>query len=186
MTSTTPTDSLPAEESAPAASKNGKAKSGNALSILDQLHARREEIRESDHLDLPVPRWTDPEIIIRYKPVEHAVIRAAGARLEKAPRRDQYELEVSMNADVLIRGCVAVIARLDGREYSLRPGDPEGPFTAFDQDLARNLGLDEAATAREVVRTLFITDGDVLSHAQSLGEFSGYREAQADEGIAGE
>jgi len=97
---------------------------------------------------------------------------------------------VEGNADILIRGCVGVVAIVDGKEYSLRPGDENGEPTKFDQDLAENLGVEgiggRPPTARQVVRSLFLTDGDILSAASEVIRFSGYREAEADSTILGE
>lgn len=159
---------------------------GGKLSVLGQLKARREEIRQGEHLDLPVPRWNDPEVIVRYKPLEHAVIRRAQDAVDKAPKQRQYQTELEGNCDLLIRACEGVIARIDGQDYSLRPGDPKGEPTLFDPDLAANLGLEEGASARQVVKELFITDGDILSHAQALIQWSGYRETEADAQLEGE
>jgi hypothetical protein len=156
------------------------------LSVLGQLKDRREQILQKEHLDLPVPRWSDPEIIVRYKPVPHRYFAAGQKIVEKAVGKDKAKVEVNANIDILIQGCTAVIARLDGQDYSLHPGDPKGDFTTFDPDLADNLGLGENATARETVMALFIVDGDIMSHAASLARFSGYREAEADEGVSGE
>lgn len=154
-------------------------------SILARIAERREEIVNNLHLDLPVPRWTDPEIVVRYRPVEHAVVRSKEAELEKAKPNKRPALEVDLNADLLIRYCVGVAARIDGQEYSLGP-DPKGDLTRFDPDLAAALRLPEDSSAREVVRSLFVTDGDLLSAARALVEWSGYQEAQADEALEGE
>lgn len=157
-----------------------------ALSFLASLKERRQEILEEQTLDLPVPRWTDPEIVVRYKPVEHTMIRNGQARVDKAPKADKARVEVDANTDLLIRACVGVIAKVDGREYSLRPGDPHGEPTVFDTDLAANLGLDDRATARAIVRALYITEGDILAASSKVVEFSGYREAEADSRVEGE
>lgn len=156
------------------------------LSILGQLKTRRTEILQGQHLDLPVPRWADPEIIVRYKPVTHDEIRRAQTTVEKAPKDRRAQVEVNGNCDILIRGCVAIIARIDGQDYSLKPDEPKGDFTTFDSDLAANLGLEEGSTARQVVKALFITDGDILSHAQALVHWSGYKETDADDTLEGE
>lgn len=157
-----------------------------ALSLLGRIQARRDEILAGEHLDLAVPRWTDPEIIVRYHPVDHRVIRRAQGAIEKAPKDRRAAVEVDANADILINGCSAVLARLDGKDYSLRLNDPGGEPTTFDADLAANLGLDSGATARAVVRALFITEGDMFSAAVKLGQWSGYVEAEADEAVEGE
>lgn len=163
---------------------------GAAPSALFSLKERRQEVLEEQILHLPVPRWENPAIVVKYKPVEHSFIRAAQERVRKASNDKKAEVELLSNADMLIRGCVAVVAVVDGKEYSLRPGDEHGEPTRFDQDLAENLGVegigDKPPTARQVVRSLFITDGDILSAANEVVKFSGYREAEADSALVGE
>lgn len=167
-------------------SEQEEARTGNSLSILGSLKERRQQVLEEQVLRLPVPRWSNPDIVVVYRPVDHKYIRAGQDRLAKISKDKRYEAEVDGNADILIRGCVAVLAIVDGREYSLRPGDPEGEPTRFDQDLAENLGLDDGATARATVRALFIAEGDLLSASQKLVEWSGYKETEADAAISGE
>jgi hypothetical protein len=155
---------------------------GNRLSVLGSLKERREQIVEESYIDLPVPRWHDPEVVVRYKPVPHTVVRKA--MNNNVPDKRKGNAEVEANCEVLIYGCVGVFARLDGHEYSMRPGDENGTWTTFDEDLAENLGCNPSAI--EVVRKLYITDGDILSAASKVGEFSGYREQYADEEALGE
>lgn len=158
----------------------------NGLSILGRIKERRQEVIEAQVLKLPVPRWSDPEIIVHYKPVEHAFIRSAQDRVSNAPKDKRYALEVQGNSDILIRGCLAVVAIIDGKQYSLRAGDENGEPTLFDRDLAETLGLDDGATARQVVKGLFIAEGDIMSASQSLVSWSGYKETEADATIQGE
>lgn len=178
---------MPTEPSSDVATPTSASEVGpDRLSVLGQLKERREQILQTEHLDLPVPRWSDPEIVVRYKPVPHRYFAAGQKLVDKTTGKDKAKIEVQANIDVLIQGCTAVFARLDGQDYSLRPGDPKGDFTTFDPDLAENLGLGDGATARETVMALFLVDGDIMSHAASLAKFSGYRETEADEGISGE
>lgn len=163
----------------------GSGDEGRGPSVLLSLKERRQQVLKEQILSLPVPRWSDPAIVVKYQPVPHAFIRKAQSRLEKATKERRAELEIEANADILIHGCVAVVAVLDGREYSLRPGDPEGEPTTFDADLAENLGV-EGSSARKVLRALFLTDGDIMSAATELIKFSGYRETEADAELLGE
>lgn len=167
-----------------------EAQGESSLSVLSSLKERRQQVLEEQVLRLPIPRWDNPAITVKYKPVEHSFIRQAQNRVEKANKDRKADTEVEANADILIRGCVGVIAIVDGKEYSLRPGDENGEPTLFDQDLAENLGMESIGgkppTARKVLQNLFITDGDILSAATELIRFSGYREAEADSTILGE
>lgn len=161
--------------------------STGGLSILGSLKERRQQVFEEQVLRLPVPRWENPEIVVKYRPVEHTLIRQTQTKVENIKdKAKKFEAEVDGNADLLIRGCVAVVAIVDGREYSFRLGDPHGEPTVFDMELAANLGLSDRATAREVVRALFIAEGDIMSASQALVQFSGYRETEADSTVSGE
>lgn len=154
------------------------------LSVLGNLRALRDDLLEHSYKDLKVPRWSEPELYVRYRPVKHSIIRAAMdvGDSKVAARRGAKELKA--NIDVLISGCVGVFALMNGKRYSLRPGDPNGSWTTFDADLAENLGCGQ--TASEVVRALYIAEGDILSAATALAQFSGYTEAEADEAVEGE
>lgn len=157
------------------------------LSILGSLKERRLEVFNAQELRLPVPRWDNPEIVVKYKPVDHKLIRKTQDKVEGIKDKDKkFQAEIDGNADLLIRGCVAVVAIVDGKEYSLRPDDPHGEPTVFDMDLAQNLGLGDRVTAREVVKALFIAEGDIMSASQALVQFSGYRETEADSTVSGE
>ncbi len=157
-----------------------------SASLLGNLKALREEITNSLDLELEVPRWFETKgirVIVRYKPLEHEYIVKTMKTAEKAGQI--AEAIIWANADLLVKACTAVFALVDGKEYSLRPGDENGDFTTFDADLGANLGV-ENPTARRVCRELFLTDGDLITQADRLVDWSGYRKRQADEDFAGE
>lgn len=155
------------------------------VSPLAQLKDRREQIAKAQKLKLKVPRWDNPEIWVEYEPADYETVRRGQIRLEKVTKNRPDE-ELNANADLLVKHCVRVFAILDGAEYSLRPDDPHGDPTRFDPDLAANLGLEENATARATARKLFITDGDLLSHAQDLIRWSGIVTESTDRDYEGE
>lgn len=156
----------------------------DALSVLGQLKERREEIKKSSTIHLPVPRWEDPKIVVQYRPVDHKVFRRVNRVIELAPEGKKSEVEVQQNSDVLAEAVVGVYAVIGGKKYSLREGDPTGEPTKFDEDLANNLGCNNSA--RAVVKALYIFDGDIISTAGKIAEFSGYKEQEADEEVLGE
>jgi len=156
----------------------------SSLSVLGQLKSRREDIVKRQFIDLPVPRWDNPNIVVRYKPLEHALFRSAANQVERADAKRRSETEVNVNVDILARSCIGVFAVVNGSRYSLREGDPTGEWTTFDADLADNLGCEH--TARAVVKALYIVEGDILSTANKIAEFSGYKEQEADEELMGE
>lgn len=179
------------EATGPEPGSSTSLRGDDSLSILGQLRSRREQVVEAAHKDLRVPRWGEPgtgtpEIYVRYRPVDHKIIRKAMEVGDntKAKGDKRAAAEVRANIDVLIAGCVGVFGVVDGEQYSLRPGDPKGEWTGFDQDLAENLGCGQSAT--EVIRSLYITDGDIISTASAVAEFSGYQEAESYEAIRGE
>jgi hypothetical protein len=174
----------PAEPLRAVAPDDAETGSDSSLSVLGQLKGRREQIIKNNHTDLPVPRWSNPALVVRYGPLEHALFRKANRQVERAADNKKAEVEVQVNSDLLARACVAVYAVIDGKKYSLRPGDPNGEPTRFDDDLAENLGCGH--TAREIIKALYITEGDILSTAGSVATFSGYKEQEADDEIAGE
>ena len=71
---------------------------GGGVSILGSLKERRKQVMEEQVKRLPVPRWDNPTIIVLYKPVEHTFIKQAQARVEKAGKDKQAEVEVEGNA----------------------------------------------------------------------------------------
>lgn len=161
-----------------------------ALSPLDSLATRRAEIAEGLHLDLPVPRWNNPVIVIRYQPLEHERIREIGRLINKA--RNKSLAEVNLNIDGLVEACVEVFATLpddpdpdNPTEYSLLPGNPEGPKTRIDADLAENLGLPRESSPRDIVKDLFFTEGDILMHGAKLARWSGYKMDEVNEEALG-
>jgi len=158
----------------------------SGISALQQLAQRREAIAEKLILDLPIPHWEapNPEIHVLYKPVDHTLVRKNAVAVEKA-KGDKATAEMNHTADLLIGSCTGIYALVDGERYSLNPDEPEGDLTTFDDDLARNLGM-EGAPARAILRKLFINDGDVLAHSRQLVEWSGYSDQDLDEGLSGE
>jgi hypothetical protein len=157
------------------------------LSVLDNLATRRQQIREDLTEDIPVPRWTDPEIVVKFAPIDHDDLNKARTVVTKAQRGARSVAEIHANCDILIKACKGVVAVIDGEEYSLRVGDRNGEPTLFDPDLAAALGLDgENATARQTVRALYLTDGDIIATADRLVRWSGYRLQQVDRELEGE
>lgn len=155
-----------------------------AQSPMGMLEARRKELVQSLGIVYRVPEWDNPRVYIRFRPLEHAEIRAGQARVEKA--KDKAAAEVDANVSLIVKACLEVWGDYgDGEKTPLR-SDPENGLTRFDADLAQALGLQEGATAAQVARALFLREGDIMSCSAFLGERSGYRETEADEELAGE
>lgn len=143
------------------------------------LKARREKIKENLYIDLQVPRWEDPEIFVRFGPIDS--VRSEQA-IERRRKTNSKEFGILANADILAQSCIGVYACLDGNretKYSLNPDTPEGAWTKFDPILARNLGL-ITDSAVDVVRALYYTDGDLIQAATTLVDWSGKTNAQLE------
>ena len=149
---------------------------------LNSLSAKRNALQENLHIDLQVPRWTEPEIFVRYGPVDVTILEKQRETREASKLRDW---NILLNADILAFSCIGVYACLDGdydTKYSLRKGDENGTWTKFDADLAANLGAVTTAAA-DVVRAVYMTDGDMLEAAQELTLWSAKKNKQVDEGF---
>lgn len=154
-------------------------------SALFDLRALRERKLKDLYKDLPVPRWGEdgtPEIVVRYKPSKPQVALRA---TEKRRTENDPDWLILANADVLVDACIGVYAVYQGKKYSLKPGEPNAPWTKFDRNLAENLGI-ETNRAVEVVRALYLTDGDLIGAVNALAAWSGTVLPQIDEESLGE
>jgi len=158
-----------------------------ASSPLASLRARRAKAQERLYKDLKVPRWDDdggPAIYVRYKPLSPGKMATAVERRRRDKAKDQ-DWATKANADALIGSCMGVFTEIDGAQYSLREGDRNGSWTTFDPDLGAALGV-ESQNAVDVVRALYLTDGDLINAAATLTTWSGLVGPQADEDYLGE
>jgi hypothetical protein len=148
-----------------------------AADYLTGLLARREELVEQATADLEVPRWDNPKLVLRVRPVEHKLLRRQMERAQKVSKGAVGEVEVEANATI-------VAAAVD--EVLIGEGDGQARVKLY--DLKESLGFDpdEKVDASRLIRTLCITDGDVMSLAQAVVEHSGYKQASVDEALAGE
>jgi hypothetical protein len=157
--------------------------------VLGVLGSRRQQIIDSQHLTLEVPRWADPKLKIEFMPIHHSIMKRGALEQERAAKNStdagkQSNAELDTNADILINACVRIIAILaDGSEMGL---GVNGAYTRFDSDTAVSLGLPSGTPARQVCRSLFITDADLLGMAKRVGEWTGYRVQTGEEELAGE
>lgn len=160
-------------------------------SPLADLRARYARHLENLHLDMKVPRVDDdggPSIWVRYNPVDPGLVADINASRDERRRKDGHDWWTDANADILISAVVGVYAKdgtgPDAPVYSLRPDDPTGPWTKFDPDLAESLGID-TTRARDVVKRLYLTKGDLVGAAIRLCEWSGSASVTADEEFLG-
>jgi hypothetical protein len=142
-----------------------------AGSPLAGLRARREKAQQELFLDLQVPRL-DPPVFVRFAPAVQSQIDRANKRHEKSKDADK---NVIVNAVILAEACRGVFEVIDGEPVSVDDADRDGDWPRFDGQLADLLGLDgESVQAVDVVRGLYLTDGDIIATAAKLAEWSGY------------
>lgn len=144
-------------------------------SVLASIRERREAAKRKLHKDLAVPR-IDPPIYVRFGPIPGHKFEAANKLAAHSGDRDAT---VIANAGVLADACIGVFEVIDGVEVSIDPEDREGPWPRFDKRLARILET-PAGKASQVVRALYLTDGDIISTVNDLGVWSGYAQEQLE------
>lgn len=151
-------------------------------SALADLRQRRAKLIEELYVDLEVPRWADdggPSIWVRYGPIPPGFIAGAVERRQKQKHTLGDDWMDYVNADVLAKCCLGVYGVVDGEKVSLKVGDPAGPWTMFDADLAEALGLD-LQRAVDVVRALYYTDGDRTMAVGQLTDWSAQESARVE------
>lgn len=149
-------------------------------SVLAGLRQRREQALAALYTDLVVPRL-DPPVFVRFRPIDQAKIEQANKRANASKDPDAA---TAANAAVLAAACVGVFELdEDGAEVGVDPDDRDS-WPQFDKRLARLLGV-KAGKAADVVRALYLTDGDVIKTVTKLAEWSGFNEDALDRDTAG-
>jgi len=147
---------------------------------LLSLKHRREQIVNELYVDIQVPRWDDPEIYVRFKPVSATKLNAT---IENRRKQKGNDWSFLANADMLVDSCVGIFAVVDGdfdNKLSLRSDNPNGTWTKFDLDLAKALGI-EAVRAVDACVALYLTEGDLIDAANRLFKWSNIANDEADE-----
>lgn len=137
-------------------------------SALRSLRDRRKAAVDKLQLDLAVPRL-EPRVFVRFRPITQAEITRINAQHAKSKAKD---VDVIVNAVSLSTACLGIFDEVDGE---LVPIDGADEAPVFDERLAQLLELPEGSKAVEVVRGLYLTDGDVIAAGAELAQWSGYR-----------
>lgn len=155
-------------------------------SPLFSLRAVRERRRAKLYVDLPVPRWADPvdgnpgtRLFVRFGPVSQSRVERLSKMTEKS--RDP-EKNVRLNASLLAEFCLGIYVLVDDDGAEVAVGvDPSADdasdpdqWPRFDDALAESLGLQSGLPAGDLVRATYFTDGDLMSTANRLTQWSGY------------
>lgn len=158
-------------------------------SFKDVLASRRKQIAENLVMYQRVPRYSNPQIWMGSRVVDHSVFSDAEVAVSKAKPDRKSAVEVEVNLDAIIRS--------KPEFYFVFPSDPEftpdtvGEYQTCDlgDDLADALEMDmnkTHRTGRRILGELFLADGDIIAAANRISDFSGYRMIQADETLVGE
>lgn len=139
-------------------------------SVLASLRDRRKAAEQKLHLDLRVPRL-EPPVFVRFRPVTQAEINRINTQHAKSKAKD---VDVIINAVSLSTACIGVFDEVDGKLRSIDPEGDADEAPRLDERLAQLLELPEGSTAVEVVRGLYLTDGDIISTGARLAQWSGY------------
>jgi hypothetical protein len=149
---------------------------------LFSLKNRRTEILKNLYTDLRVPRYEDPEVWVRFKPVNTVHMNVV---LKKRQASKDPDWGLKANADVLINSCIGVYAMFPenpDEKYSLTEGNPLGEWTKFDTKLAQALEIPvpDSDQAASIVRSFYFADGDLIDTTDRLMKFSNISNTEAD------
>ncbi len=146
----------------------------SALDVLkDKLAKARVEAAAKLAFELPVPRMD--MLVVRYRPVDQRVWTGILDRASKQP--DVTPLDINCR---LLAAHVEGVFVDDGEKLvsaDLLNPDQEAP--RFEQRLAEALGIDWNNDQSDLVKRVYLTDGDVISTAAAVLDLSGF--GRADE-----
>jgi len=163
------------------------------------LAAKLQAVRADLFIDLQVPRAITEMLdhpfktFVRYTPIDSGYMAKTMETWQKSKRDDWRTVA---NAQVLAHHCTGVFvidsaaempidyvaARGDGLAFSLKPDDPDAPWTRFDPDLALTLG-ESVPEAVAVCRRLYRTTGDLDMALTALIDWSAQTPEEAARGF---
>ena len=150
---------------------------------LRSLKDRRQQLNKALFLDHPVPRYSDPQIFIRLLPVVAKKLNAGVKKREVQGKRDEkIDWQLLANCDLLVECCDGIYAIWPDAPDDKVSLDGADNWSKFDERTAIALGVEQEAQYPDaVVRKLFFTDGDLISAANALLEWSNNAGVKADE-----
>jgi len=149
--------------------------------LLSSLREKRNKIGSERHLELEIPGY-DGELVVRYQPIPWEEAKRITERLEnsKNPRKELYA-----QADVLIRACEEILARVEGKLVPLSTVFPEvgAEPIGFDARLAKALGFDvvNGSEGRSAVLGAFNNDLAVSKQQADVMEWIQNSERGSDQ-----
>lgn len=148
---------------------------------IGSLRARREKAREALTLDLVVPRY-DPPIYVRLKPVTQARIEAGLKQAEKSKAKDA---SLAANAALIATACVGIFEKDGDTDVSIDADDRHGDLLTFSDERTAELLEVPMTKAGDLVRALYLTEGDVMATAGKLVDWCGYSDADLEADFSG-
>jgi hypothetical protein len=180
------------ETSSPTAPAPTDAAETAPNTLRGRLRERREAVAAKLYTDRDVPRL--PGVVVRFGPIPGGTIEQINRRTEKSKDPERYVLGAASSLthaclgvyDVTDDEDAAIATTKDGRHLvSIDADHPDDPAPKFDARLAKLLGLHETASAIQVVRGFYLTDGDVVSESNEVTVWSGYAGEESDGDFAG-
>lgn len=149
-----------------------------------RLRARHRELQNDHTRDIDVPGYGG-DLVGRYRVLSPDQIREGNRKIEKLPEDERLVVGA---IDQIIAACDSLWVRGDNGLEPLLPDDPEP--ARYDKRLAEFFGF-EAERAREVVRQVFTTGGElnvpaVIAHAQEIGVWMQDVSREVDAAFLGE
>lgn len=180
------------ETTSPLSPESTDAAEAAPSTLRGRLRERREAVVAKLYVDRDVPRL--PGVVVRFAPIPGAVIEQINRRTEKSKDPERFVLGAASSLSHAVLGVfdvtddedASIASTKDGRHLiSIDADHPNDPAPKFDARLAKLLGLPETATAIQVVRGFYLTDGDIVSESNEVTMWSGYAGEEADEDYAG-
>lgn len=161
------------------------------------LHERVAEKRRKRVTFLPVPDLQ--EVVVAFKAVDDHTRQRIAERAQKNKRSSIGD--PGQDASILADSCIGIFERMhDGELLNIDPEDREGarvevqedgdwkiigqPLTFASPRFKELIGTEDFGTA-ETIKSLYVTDGDLMTVARSIFEFSGYSTEAMESEIQG-
>lgn len=129
-----------------------------AVNLMEQLRAQRQEALDDTSVDLPLPSniYSDPIVLVRYRMVDARETQRIMKKVQRQTK-GEYERNLYTTMDTLITACEGIFVLPADAE----PGDKPQPLTLngegpllFDERLAEWMGI-EAQSARQTLLEFF-------------------------------
>ncbi|WP_108665146.1 hypothetical protein [Euzebya rosea] len=150
------------------------------MSLLEEFVRHRTEVLDGLVRDLPVPRYSRPQVLVRVRPLDDDTYLEAS---ERAGSTDSDRIDYA--ARIVATACVGVYLH-DPTTGVTEPACADGgdPPTFTDGRVAPLVGA-ETGGAVELVRALFATEADIAAAMDAVLGFTGYGRRIALKAVAG-